>query len=96
MKKRLFLILITTLLFHAGYSQDYYSRFIARAQANDTVGQLEVLTEWKANNPDDAELYTCYFNYHFNKGRKESVALMNEPTEGENFLRIVPNRHRLI
>ena len=78
-------LLITGFIFNFGIAQNYKDDFQKYAQANDTINQLKVLTEWEKSNPKDPELYTSYFNYHFLKSRQEMIALTTEKPEGEGF-----------
>lgn len=77
----LFLLLLTTT---AVFGQDYQADFQKFCRENDTVNQLNVLTEWESVNPKDAELFTSYFNYHFLKARKEMIVMStDEPNDDD-------------
>jgi len=71
------------LISQIGFCQDYQSEFKKFFQANDTINQLKVLKEWKSASPQDAELFTSFFNYHFMRSRKEVLALTTEQPNGE-------------
>lgn len=81
--KKLSKILIAILISQFGFSQDYQSEFQKYCQTNDTINQLKVLTEWQADSPKNAELYTSYFNYYFTKSKREIVTLTNEQPSGK-------------
>jgi tetratricopeptide (TPR) repeat protein len=84
--KRTLGILITFFISQIGFSQDYQSEFQKYTQTNDTINQLIVLTEWKSVNPNDAELYTSYFNYYFFKSKQEVITLTQDEPNGEGFV----------
>ena len=71
------------LISQIGFCQDFQSEFKKFFQANDTINQLKVLKEWKSASPQDAELFTSFFNYHFMRSRKEVLALTTEQPNGE-------------
>ncbi|WP_299437759.1 tetratricopeptide repeat protein [uncultured Aquimarina sp.] len=83
MKKISFLISI--LLAQIGFCQNYQSEFLNYCQTKDTLNQLKVLEEWKKSSPNDPELFTSYFNYHFSKSRKEVIALTTNQPNGESL-----------
>ncbi|WP_166963858.1 tetratricopeptide repeat protein [Yeosuana marina] len=84
--KKISVTIILILLSQIGFSQDYQSEFQKYCQTNDIINQLKVLTEWKTANPEDAELYTSYFNYYFNKSRQEGLAMTVEEPNGERLV----------
>ncbi|WP_188362159.1 tetratricopeptide repeat protein [Flavobacterium orientale] len=84
--KKIVGILIAILISQIGFSQDYQSEFKKYYKKNDTINQLKVLTQWKHENPKDAELFTSFFNYHFGKSRKELLALSSEAPQGESLV----------
>ncbi|MCD4698059.1 MAG: hypothetical protein K8S16_17680 [Bacteroidales bacterium] len=83
--KKIIGLLITGFIFNFGIAQNYQDDFQKYVQANDTINQLKVLTDWEKSNPKDPELFTSYFNYHFLKSRQEMIALTTEEPEGEGF-----------
>lgn len=66
--------------------QDYQSEFLLHCQSQDTAKQLEVLQKWENDRPNDAELYTSYFNYHFMKSKQELVTLSTVEPDGEGLI----------
>ncbi|WP_101451085.1 tetratricopeptide repeat protein [Aquimarina sp. MAR_2010_214] len=84
MKKILFLIAI--LLTQVGFCQNFQSEFLKYCQSKDTLNQLKVLEEWKKSNPNDSELFTSYFNYHFSKSRKEVIELTTNQPNGQSLV----------
>ena len=87
--KRILLCLITLLsfLFNA-LAQDNHSLFREYLNEGDTLKQLELLNKWQEESPNDAELYTSWFNYYFVKSRNE-IIVMNSGTptdDGESFI----------
>ena len=78
----LLLILICQVVF----CQDYPSEFQKYSNENDTINQLKILKEWEKVNPEDAELYTSYFNYYFQKAENSFVSITTEQPDGESFV----------
>ncbi len=82
--RHLILVILSIIYFNA-YSQQYQCKFGEAFQSGDTLMQKEILYEWEKENPKDAELYTCYFNYYFTKSRREVIELTTEEIQGESF-----------
>lgn len=81
-------IFILTSLFLSGisFSQDYQSDFAKYFHANDDSKQIETLQKWEKAKPNDAELYTSYYNYYFKKSRKEILSLSTLAPNGEALI----------
>ncbi|MBW1296325.1 tetratricopeptide repeat protein [Aquimarina litoralis] len=79
-------LLIAILLSQFGFCQNFQSEFLKYCQTKDTLNQLRTLEEWKKINPNDPELYTSYFNYHFSKSRKEVIALTTDQPNGQSLV----------
>lgn len=75
--------LILILLSSLSFAQDYQSEFGKYFRAKDTINQKETLLKWEKAKPTDAELYTSYFNYYFQKSRKEILNLTTKEPEGD-------------
>jgi tetratricopeptide (TPR) repeat protein len=85
--KRILGLIVTGLIFNSVVAQDYQGDFQNYFQKNDTVNQLKTLTEWEKSNPKDAELFTSYFNYYFNKSKDEIIVVAaGEPPAKEKYL----------
>ncbi len=81
------LILLTTLLSFSIHAQNYYEQFHNYFQNGTEKEQLDVLTEWENKAPNDAELYTCLFNFYFQKSKDEIVVLNSgQPPKDEEVL----------
>ena len=65
--------------------QDFQSEFQKCCEVNDTTCQITTLTNWEKDDPNDPELFTSYFNYHFMKARQEVIVLTSEEPNGEGF-----------
>lgn len=65
------------------FAQDFQSQFLNACESNDTTKQREVLIKWENKDPNDPELYTSRFNYHFTKSRKEVLELSNDEPNGD-------------
>jgi tetratricopeptide (TPR) repeat protein len=85
--KKIVGLLLTGFIFNFVVAQDYQGDFQKYFQENDTTNQLKTLTEWEKVNPKDAELFTSFFNYYFNKSRDEIlVVAAGDPPKGEKYL----------
>ena len=65
MMKRTFLAwgALTMLTCCAYEQQNYWQQFSDEFQRKDTVKLKEILLEWQADSPDDADLHASWFNY---------------------------------
>jgi tetratricopeptide (TPR) repeat protein len=79
------LIAIGLLIGVAAYGQDYYEKFKKLLLDKDTLGQRNLLEEWKNKNSNDPELHTSYFNYYVQKSVSEMIRLDREPGAGQNL-----------
>lgn len=77
--------LLPVLTFHPAFSQDFYAEFQQYSQPNDTVKQLEILTNWESVKPNDPELFTSYFNYYFTKSIQEALTVTKEQPKGKSL-----------
>ena len=85
--KKIFGLILTGFIFNFVVAQDFQNDFQKYFQENDTTNQLKTLTEWEKSNPNDAELFTSYFNYYFNKSKDEILVVSaGEPPAGEKYL----------
>ena len=84
MKNLALTILLATCGFF-GIAQDHQKDFENYRAANDSIAQLEVLSKWEKENPNDAELYTSYLNFYFTEATKEVVAIEPEPSSKESL-----------
>ncbi len=75
-----FLVASTTII-----GQDRREQFVKHLQAGDTTAQLALLNRWEQEDPENAELFTCYFNYYVARSRQEVLSLTQEQPEGESF-----------
>ena len=78
----LFLLLVasTTII-----GQDRRDEFVKHLQAGDTTAQLALLNKWEQEDPKNAELFTCYFNYYVAKSKEEVLSLTQDQPEGESL-----------
>src|SRR5690554_7192830 len=51
----------------------------------DTSKQIELLTNWEKETPNDPELFPCYFNYYFLKSKQEIISISSEQPSGETL-----------
>lgn len=78
-KKQLFILNLFLLNFLCTTAQNYEKEFENFCQTKDTASLKELLEKWEAHSPNDAELYTSYFNYYYLKSGKEMVFLEGMP-----------------
>lgn len=81
--KRIIFLILNLLIVNQIYCIDYQSDFIKFLTAKDTINQLKTLEAWEKANPNDAELYTSYLNYHFTKSKDEVLSLTTDAPKGE-------------
>ncbi|MDI1318376.1 tetratricopeptide repeat protein [Flavobacterium sp.] len=78
---RIIFIVLSILFSVLSFAQDYKSDFGKYFQEKDTIKQKETLLKWEKAKPNDAELFTSYFNFYFQKSKTEILSLSkNEPT----------------
>ncbi|CAL2101371.1 Tetratricopeptide repeat protein [Tenacibaculum sp. 190130A14a] len=80
------LLFILSFISQIGFSQEYLEEFYKYLDTNDTINQVKILEKWKSEEPNDPELFTSYFNYHFNKSRKEVLALTNDQPNDDSLI----------
>jgi tetratricopeptide (TPR) repeat protein len=68
------------------YGQDFNTKFNDLFDKNDVVGQQKILQRWEKNKPDDPELFVAFYNYYFNKSRKETLSLTSRPVSKESIV----------
>lgn len=87
--KKCLVLLLAAFVFSHGIAQSYQADFQKYSESNDTVNQLKTLIEWEKHQPNDAELFTSFFNYYFNKCRDEIlVVAAGDPPVGESYLEL--------
>jgi tetratricopeptide repeat protein len=77
-------VTIALLIGSTVYGQRYFEKFKKLSTDKDTLGQRTLLKKWEKENSNDAELYTCYFNYYVQKSMTEVIRLDSRPGNGEN------------
>lgn len=83
--KNILSILAFSILATCCFGQDYKSQFDQLCEEGDTIRQIDLLTKWESEDPENPELYTSYFNYYFLKSRQEFIsASVNQP-KGESL-----------
>ncbi|MDD2612134.1 MAG: hypothetical protein PHR38_05040 [Bacteroidales bacterium] len=84
--KRFITIILIFLIINQAFCINFQSDFNKYLTAKDTINQLKTLEAWQKANPDDPELYTSFFNYHFTKSREEVLSLTTDVPKGEKFV----------
>ena len=84
MKKTLS-VLAFSILTNFCFGQDYKSQFDQLCQDGDTTKQIELLTKWESEDPQNPELFTSYFNYYFLKSIQEFVSMSTNQPNGESL-----------
>lgn len=72
-------------------AQTFKERSDEMARAGDRMGLLPVLQEWRAADPNDAELYVAFFNYYVNESRSSVVQLGQDPGDKEALVIMDPD-----
>nr|WP_299206089.1 tetratricopeptide repeat protein [uncultured Brumimicrobium sp.] len=67
------------------FGQDYKSQFNQSLKDGDTSKQIELLTNWEKETPNDPELFPSYFNYYFLKSKQEIISISSEQPSGETL-----------
>jgi hypothetical protein len=80
--KHLFSLIIFTAFTTLAWAQNFKSDFDKYAQEGDTTKQMELLKKWEAQDPQNPELFTSYFNYYFVKSRQEMLSMTTEKPKG--------------
>lgn len=75
-------IIFSSILFSQNFQSDFNNYF----QKNDTLNLKITLEKWEKVNPKDSELYTSYFNYYFQKSKKEVLSLSKKQPNGESLI----------
>lgn len=75
-------IIFSSILFSQNFQSDFNNYF----QKNDTLNLKITLEKWEKENPKDSELYTSYFNYYFQKSKKEVLNLSKKQPNGESLI----------
>ena len=88
-----YFLLAFYILVNLTYGQDYFSEFWQYCESGDTLNQITTLRKWEKKSPNDPELFTSYFNYHFSKSRQEIVTLTTEKPQGKS-LTITDSTHQ--
>ena len=81
--KRLLKLTFVALMPITLLGQNFQEKFQECLKSNDTTCQLSILQQWEKESPDNPEIFTSYFNYHFMKARKEVMALSTECPKGD-------------
>ena len=81
MMKRTLLALgaLTMLSCSAFGQQNYWQQFSDKFQQKDTVKLKEILLEWQADSPDDADLHASWFNYCLMRSMNQTMQITDTP-----------------
>lgn len=83
--KKAFLIFTFISITTFCFAGNYYADFAKAYHAKDTLKQIEVLSKWEKESPEDPELFTSYFNYYYTLSRQEVLTLTTEQPQGESL-----------
>ncbi|WP_353128638.1 tetratricopeptide repeat protein [Parapedobacter pyrenivorans] len=98
MDKKLGLVGLLFLLPALTIAQTYSKRFEEVFNRQDSAGQRQLLAEWQANKPLDADLQVAYFNFYKQRYEQEADSLIQEGLVSEAFshidsgIKAFPNR----
>ena len=84
--KNLFLLLALICTYTISLGQSPRDEFIKYFQQGNTEKQLSVLQQWEKDNPTDADLFACYFNYYIIQARQEVLSLSSKDTNEEELV----------
>ncbi|MEN8249255.1 MAG: tetratricopeptide repeat protein [Bacteroidota bacterium] len=83
--KHILSILALLILNNLSQGQNLQNEFDKYFQEGDTIKQLKTLKKWENIEPDNAELFTSYFNYYFSISRQEILSLTTNQPDGESL-----------
>lgn len=83
--KKAFLLTLSAIVINQVSGQNFESDFKKYQNKQDTANQLKTLLAWEKAKPNDAELFTAYFNYYFAKSRHETLILTTDQPEGKTL-----------
>lgn len=66
-------------------AQSPKEQFIATYKKGDNDATLVFLNKWKKANPNDPELYVCYYNFYAEEGLKEVVSMTTSQPQGKSL-----------
>lgn len=66
-------------------AQKQYAAFKKLYAKNDTAKISKFLQQWEKSNPNDPELYTSAFNFHFAQSKQEVLSLGLQRPQGDSF-----------
>jgi len=66
--------------------QDFNAEFIKCCETQDIDCQVQTLKKWEEAFPNDPELYTSFFNFHFNNSKSEVLALTKKEQDGKMLI----------
>jgi tetratricopeptide (TPR) repeat protein len=81
----LLLVVPLTFLHIFCFAQDYRLEFNTAFQNGDTIKQRETLAKWQKADGKNPELFTSYFNYYFQRSRRELLSLTQAQPQGESL-----------
>ncbi len=84
--QNIFLIVFSLFVTQLSFAQNYKSDFEKLLKENDTINQLKLLKNWEKVEPENAELFTSYFNYYLLKSRKEKISLTSQKSSDKSYL----------
>lgn len=83
--KRRITVLVLTLTTLSSFGQSNYEQFKKLFQQKDTIKAKQLLINWEKADPNDAELYTSFFNYYFSQSRLEIISIDKEQKGQESL-----------
>jgi tetratricopeptide (TPR) repeat protein len=79
------IIIILTAFSITAFGQTNYEKFKKLYQDNDTIKIKALLNEWEKINPNDPELYTSAFNFHYSNSKQEILSIQKEDPKKESL-----------
>lgn len=82
---------LTMLVAVPALSQSFKERSDELMRSGNRAALLPILKEWRAADPNDAELYVAFFNYYVNESRSSLMRLGQWPGDGEALVLMDPD-----
>jgi len=83
---KLNLTILIILIANICFAQDFYSEFADAYHSGDTTKQIEILIKWEKEQPNNPQLFTSRFNYHFNKSRQEVLEIRTDVPQEDGLV----------
>lgn len=76
-QQKFFVFVIAMCITGFSFAQNFEARYDSLQKANNGVGIMDLLKEWEAAQPDNADMLIAYYNYYAGRSRQEVVLLQS-------------------